>query len=78
MREGQNCTAIDAYRQAFVEDVQSGEAAPVVADRPRDRASAAEVPASHSSEIRPAPNGECPVGFGNSSTFSRTVADPTP
>ena len=78
MREGQNCPAIDAYRQAFVEDVQSGEAAPVVADRPRDRASAVEVPASHSSEIRPAPNGECPVGFGNSSTFSRTVADPTP
>jgi hypothetical protein len=78
MREGQNCPAIDAYRQAFVEDVESGEAEPIVGDRPRDRASAAEVPAAHSSAIRPAPNDQCPTGFGNSSHFGGSYADPTP
>ena len=77
MREGQHCEAIDEYRQDFVEAVLSGEAEPIVADRPRDRAVAAD-PWSHEDGGPPAPNAECPVGFGNSSIFGGTYADPTP
>ena len=77
MRDGQNCTAIDEYRQDFVEAVESGEAEPIVADRPRDRASAAE-PYQHEDGGPPAPNAECPTGFGNSSIYGGTYADPTP
>ncbi len=77
MRDGENCEDIDTYRQAFVEHVESGEAEPIVADRPRDRAAAAE-PWSHEDVGRPAPNTECPIGFGNSSIFGLSYPDPTP
>jgi hypothetical protein len=55
MREGQNCEAIDEYRQAFVEHVLSGEEEPIVADKLRDRAAAAQ-PWSHEDIGPPAPN----------------------
>ena len=80
VRNAADCPAIDLYRQAFVEDARGG-AQPIVADRPRDRASANEVPNAHSSGIRPGPNNECPQGspeaFGNTSIYGGTYADPT-
>ncbi len=78
MRDGQDCPAIDSYRQAFLEDVTSGGAQPITEERAEDPEAAAELPAAHSTQLRPAPNSDCPAGFGNSSIYGGSFADPTP
>ena len=77
MREGQHCGPIDEYRQDFVAAVLSGEAEPIVGDEAEEREEAAE-PWTHEDGGPPAPNAECPVGFGNSSIFGLRYDDPTP
>lgn len=79
-RHAASCDDINAYRQAFVDEVTAGGAQPIVGDEKEDLQEAAEVPAASSSDIRPAPNSDCPQGdtdaFGNTDVFGARVMAP--
>ena len=76
VRGASDCPAIDAFRQQFVRDVQSGAAEPETEEREgRDEDAEPYAPADGS---RPAPNEDCPPAFGNSDIYGGHYADPTP
>ncbi|MGI8704026.1 MAG: sialidase family protein [Candidatus Limnocylindrales bacterium] len=73
VRNAADCPAIDAFRQAFVEDVLSGAAKPL-RETPRNRTD----PNNHAAGLRPGPQNECPATWGNSDIWGGSCADPTP
>ena len=79
VRQAAVCEPINAFRQAFVDEVRAGRAEPVVADRPRDRGAALDPPTVAGG--RPAPNSECPqtpnAAFGNTDIWGGTYPDPS-
>jgi hypothetical protein len=73
VRAAQDCPAIDAYRQDFVEAVQSGQATPRDEDLPEERQGGERGEEPDALADGPGPvNAECPPGFGNSDIYGGT------
>jgi hypothetical protein len=88
VREAADCTAVDAYRQAFFQFVTGGGGQPMDEDIPEERAESREAEKDTGGRnapkgpapqppTPPAPNVDCPPTFGNSDIWGINIPDPT-
>jgi hypothetical protein len=83
VRRGVDCGAVDIYRQALHDEAVATGEQTAEAEEPRGEAAkegdseeGEDEPAAEA--LRPAPDQDCPAGFGNSDIFGGSFADPTP
>jgi hypothetical protein len=77
MRNGADCPAIDAYRQALHDQAVSSGQQTAEAEEPRGESSG-DAAAAAAAPQRPAVQQECPANFGNSDIYGGGYPDPTP
>jgi hypothetical protein len=79
MRNGADCPAVDAYRQALHDDAVSSGQQTADAEEPRGASSGDAQPGPAAGPEPPAPQQECPAAtFGNSDIYGGGFPDPTP
>jgi hypothetical protein len=78
VRNGADCPAIDAYRQALHDEAATTGAQTAEPEEPRGEAAREKRPAAAEDDGAPAVQQECPTTFGNSDIYGGSWADPTP
>jgi hypothetical protein len=78
MRNGADCPAVDAYRQALHDEaVETGQQT-AEAEEPRGESSGEAEEEDPAGPQPPAPQQQCPANFGNSDIYGGGFPDPTP
>src|SRR4051812_28639281 len=79
MRNGADCPAVDAYRQALHDEAVDTGQQTAEAEEPRGESSGEAEPAADAGPQPPAPQQDCPAqNFGNSDIYGGGFPDPTP
>jgi hypothetical protein len=78
MRNGADCPAVDAYRQALHDEAVATGQQTAEAEEPRGESSGEAEADDPAGPQPPAPQQQCPANFGNSDIYGGAFPDPTP